>query len=139
MAKMSGKGGVISVDDSAGTPRDISKDVPSWEITYEVETPDVTGLTEQSRNFVPGILVTSVTLNDVLWNTAATTGSYTVIKGIIGSTTSKTVSITPEGTGAVYSGEFMCKGFTPSGGVGDAIKLGSVEFLVMGAVAPSWA
>jgi hypothetical protein len=139
MAKMSGKGGVISVDDSAGTARNISADVEGWEIQYEVETPEVTGLGEGSRNYVPGILVTGVTLKGVKWNTAATTGSYTVIKGIVASTTSKTVSITPEGTGAVYSGEFLCKGITPSGDIGGALMLGDVEFVVMGATAPGWA
>jgi hypothetical protein len=138
MAKMSGKSAVVSVDDSAGTARAISADVKGYEIQYEVDPLEVTGFGEGSKNFVPGLIVTGITL-EVIWNTAASTGAYTVIKGIIGAAASKTVSITPEGTGAIYSGEFMCDGFSPKSSPDGIIELGSVHFSVMGASAPTWA
>jgi hypothetical protein len=138
MAKMSGKGGKIEVDDSGGTLRDISADVEGWECIYESETPEVTGMGEGSRNYVNGIPLRGVTLKGVKWNTAATTGSFTVLKGIVGSTTSKTVKVTPEGTGNYYSGEFLLKGMPSSGDIGGALMIGDVEFMPMGAVAADW-
>jgi hypothetical protein len=138
MAKLSGKSAVVSVDDSAGSPQIISGDVKGYEIQYEVDPLEVTGFGNGSKNYVPGLIVTGITL-DVMWNTAATTGAYTVIKGIIGAAASKTVSVTPEGTGAVYSGEFMCDGFSPKSSPDGIIELGSIHFSVMGSTAPTWA
>jgi hypothetical protein len=139
MAKMSGKGAIITLDDSAGAPQIISADVVSYTIEYKVNAEDVTGFGEGSQNFVPGMRVTSVTL-DVNSNSAATTGAWTVIRGIIGAAASKTLAIQPEGTGLTLSGEYMCEGVSVSGAAaGSPIKLGSVKFSVMGAVAPAWA
>ena len=139
MAKITGKGAIITLDDSAGTPRIISADVVSYNIDYSVSAEDVTGFGEGSQNFTPGMLVSKVTL-EVNWNTFATTGSWTVIRGIIGSATSKTLAIQPEGTGLTLTGEYMCEGVKISGAAkGSPISLGSVVFDVMGAVAPAWA
>lgn len=138
MAKISAKGAVIVVDDSGGNPQTISSDVRAYEIEYAVDPLEVTGFGDGSKNFTPGLKIVGITL-DVFWNKAATTGAYTVIKGIIGAAASKTVAITPESGGETLSGEFMCDGFTPKGSVDGAIELGSVHFSVMGATAPAWA
>ena len=136
--KLSAKGGAVSVDDSSGSARVISTAVQSYTIDYTVGTVDVTGLGEP-QNFVPDVVVNKVTM-EVLWDTTATTGATTVLRGIVGSTTSKTVSITPEAAGIAFSGEFMCVGIHVAGQAqGSAISLGSVEFMPMGAVAGSWA
>jgi ABC-type nitrate/sulfonate/bicarbonate transport system substrate-binding protein len=122
MAKMSGKGAIITLDDSAGAPQIISADVVSYTIEYKVNAEDVTGFGEGSQNFVPGMRVVGVTL-DVNWNTAATTGAWTVIRGIIGHATSKTLVVQPEGTGLALTGEYMCEGVSPSGAAaGSPIK-----------------
>lgn len=138
MAKISAKNAVIAVDDSAGTPRTISSDVSSFEIEYNVDPLEVTGFGEGSHNYTPGLLATGVTL-EIFWNSAATTGAFTVLKGIIGSSSSKTLSITPEVGGPVFSGEFMCDGIKPGSSVDGVISLGSIHFSVMGGTAPSWA
>lgn len=136
--KISAKGAVISVDDSAGTPRAISGDVVSYEIEYSAEPLDVTGFGEGSQNFTPSLPVIGITM-DVIWNTAATTGARTVLASIIGSATSKTVTIVPEAGGPSFSGEFMLDALPVSGTPVGEIKIGSVHFSVMGAVAPAWA
>lgn len=123
MAKVSAKGAVIALDDSAGTPRTISTDVESYEIQYAVDPVEVTGMNEGSHNFIPGQLIIGVTLN-LYWNGAATTGAWTVVRGIIGSSTSKTLSITPESGGVALSGEYMCTGVTITGSPSTDIKLG---------------
>lgn len=138
MAKVSAKGAVIEVDDTGGTARAISSDVLSYEIQYSNDTPEVTGFGDGSHNFIVGQVVRGVTL-DVLWNTAATTGAYTVLKAITNKGSTGTVKITPEAGAEYFSGEFICTGISPSGSAsGDPIKLGSVNFVVSGAVAPNW-
>lgn len=138
MAKVSAKGAVIAVDDSGGSARTISSDVKSYEIEYAVDPLEVTGFGDGSKNYVPGQKVIGVTL-DIFWNSAATTGAFTVLNGIIGQTSSVTITITPEAGGPAFSGEFMCDGITPKGEVNGVIELGSVHFSVSGATAPSWA
>ena len=138
MAKISAKGAAISVDDSGGSPQVISSDVKSFEIEYAIDPLEVTGFGDGSKNFTPGQKVIGVTL-DVFWNAAATTGAFTVLRGILGQAASVTVSITPEIGGLAFSGEFMCDGITPKGEVNGVIELGSVHFSVMGSTAPAWA
>lgn len=138
MAKVSAKGAVIEVDDTGGTARTISSDVLSYEIQYQNDTPEVTGFGDGSHNFIVGQKVIGVTM-DVLWNSAATTGAFTVLKGIVADGTTVTVKITPESGAEYFSGEFLCTGISPSGAAaGDPIKLGSVNFVVSGTTAPGW-
>lgn len=137
--KVSAKGAVITVDDSAGEARVISGDVMSYEIQYANDTPEVTGFGDGSHNFILGQRVIGVTM-DVLWNTTASTGAYTVLQGVVEAGSVVTVSIVPESGGDEFSGEFLCTGITPSGNAaGDAIKLGTVTFVVSGSTAPAWA
>ena len=137
MAKVSAKGAVILVDDSGGTPRNISTDVVSYEIEYDAGKIDVTGFSEGSQNFIPGLPVIGITM-EVKWNKAATTGAYTVLKSILNSTSSKTVSIVPESGGETFSGEFMLDALPVSGTPAGDILIGSVHFSVMGSTAPAW-
>lgn len=136
--KTSAKGCVITLEDSTSTARTISSDVDSYEIMWNYPPQEVTGFGDGSNNFIPGLLATGVTLN-IMWNTAATTGAYTVIKSILGDTASHVLTITPESGGPAWTGEVMCDGITPAGAAsGSAIRLGSVHFSVMGAAAPTF-
>lgn len=136
--KISAKGAVIAVDDSAGTARTISADIDSFEIEQDAGKLEVTGFGEGSKNYIPGMPVYGITLN-VKWNSTATTGAWTVLKGIFNSTTSKTVSITPEVGGQTLSGEFMLDALPAKGTPDGVLEIGSVHFSVMGATAPAWA
>ena len=139
MAKVTSKAGTVYVDDSGTSACNISPDVQSYTIDYTVNAEDATGFTEGSQNYTPGLQVNKLTLN-CLWNTAATTGAYTVLRGIIGQATSVTVTVTPESGGPAFSGEFMCAGIHVGGeAAGSPISLGTVEFFPMGAVAATFA
>lgn len=138
MAKVSAKGSVISVDDSGGSLRDISSDCVSFEIEQDAGKIEVTGFGDGSKNYIPGMPIKGITL-DVLWNSAATTGARTVLQGILGSTTSKTVTIVPEAGGEGFSGEFMLDNLPVKGAPDGVLQIGSVHFSPMGAVAASWA
>lgn len=138
MAKISAKGAVISVDDSAGTPRNISSDCVSYEIEQDAGKIEVSGFGDGSMNYIPGLPVQGISLT-VKWNTAATTGARTVLQGILLSATSKTVSITPESGGQAFSGEFMLDGLPVTGTPTGDITLGTVHFSPMGSAAAAWA
>lgn len=142
MAKQTSKAGIIILDNGAGSPQTISADCTTYTIEYKQNAEDVTGFGEGSQNFTPGLLVTGVSI-EMFWNTAATTGAYTVVKSIMaaqlaGSFAGVTLDVTPEGSGLSWAGEVMCEGFTVSGSAqGAPIGLGMVQFRVFGATAPT--
>jgi hypothetical protein len=138
MGKVSAKGMVITIDDSAGSPQTVSTDIDSYEIEQGAGKIDVTGFSEGTVNYIPGLPVFGVSLG-CKYNSAATTGLWTVLQGILGHATSKTISIIPEAGGKAFSGEFMLDGLPVAGDPKSEIKIGSVHFSPMGSVAPTWA
>ena len=98
---------------------------------------EVTGFGDGAKNYIPGMPVYGVTLN-VLWDSTATTGAWTVMKGILNSATSKTVKITPEVGGQYFSGEFMLDALPVKAKPDGALEIGSVHFSVMGALGAAW-
>jgi hypothetical protein len=143
MAKLSSKFMTVNVDDSGGTARDISNDVESVEIPYNYDEHDVTGFSEGSHNVITGLAAMPITINGN-FNAAATTGSHTVLSGILGSTTSKTVTI-DIGQGAApttgdpeWSGEYTLTAYTVSAGDPTGPLKFTATLNVMGSTAPSW-
>lgn len=138
MAKFSAKGAVITIDDSSGSPQDVSTDCTSFEIEEDAGALDVTGFTDGSQNFIPGLPVVGITF-EFLYDTHTTSGATTILKGILNSNTSKTVTVKPESAGETLSGEFMLDAFSVSGTPAGELKLGTAHFSVMGSTKPSWA
>lgn len=136
--KVTGKNAVIVVDDSAGTARTISTAGNAYTIEQDAGKIDVTGFGEGSTNFIPGLPVYGVSMT-LKFDATSTTGAWTVLKSIFGSTTSKTVSITPESGGQTFSGEFMLDGLNVTATPTGDIQIGQVHFSVMGSTAPAWA
>jgi len=138
MTKFSAKGAVITIDNAADSPQDVSTDCVSFDILEDVNKLDVTGFTDGSQNFIPGLPVVGLTF-EFLYDTHATSGATTILKGILNSSTSKTVTVKPESAGQTLSGEYMLESFgvngTPTGG----LKLATAKFAVMGATKPTWA
>lgn len=141
MSKASAKGAIIYVDDSAGTARDISTNCVSYEIVEDQGALDVTGFGDGSKNFIPGLPTVGITL-DVLYNTGTSDSCTAILRGILGSSTSKTVSIQPEtsdvGSSDVYTGEYMLDSFPVKGTPDGTLQIGSIHFSVMGATKPGW-
>lgn len=142
MAKLAGKWLKVLIDDSAGTPRDVSADVDSVDIPDEYGSLDMTGFGEGSENSAPGMPRLPISITGK-FNPAATTGLYTVLKGILGSYTAKTVTVqvgqnaAPTSNDPEFEGEFWLQampiGATPTGNV----TIGG-NFEVMGSAAPAW-
>jgi hypothetical protein len=137
MAKISAKGYVITLTDPT-TPRTISSDVSSFEISQDTGMIDVTGGGDGGQNFIPGLPVHSVTLN-MFYNAAANTGAWTVMRAIATAGTAATMTIKPESAGLTLT--FVCfpESIPLSGKPDGALEIGSVKFVQMGATAGSWA
>lgn len=138
MGKIAAKGCVITLEDSASAAQTISSDVTSYEIQYAVDVVEVTGMSDTVHNSIPGNAVIGVTLN-CLWNTTASTGAFTVLKGILGFAEGRALTITPESGGPILTGDFMVDGFTVSGSPGGAIQMGAVHFTPYTTTAPTFA
>ena len=138
MAKFSAKGAVITIDNAAGSPQDVSTDVTSFEIQEDAGNLDVTGFTDGSKNYIPGLPVKGITF-EFMYDTHTTSGATTILKGILNSNTSKTVTVKPESAGQTLSGEFMLDALTTKGTPDGSLQHGTCHFSVMGSTAPSWA
>ena len=79
MAKESGLGMTMSVDDSGGTQRALTNDVTDvkWEMSSDVQ--DTTGIDKSAHERLLLLADFSITLNGV-FNDAATTSSFAVFK-----------------------------------------------------------
>jgi hypothetical protein len=138
MAKFSAKGAVVNIDNSAGSPQDVSTDCVSYEIQTDIGALDVTGFVDACKNFIPGLPVHGITF-EFKYDTATTSGATTILRGILNSGTSKTVSVKPESAGQTFSGEFLLDALTYKGTPAGDISHGTCHFSVMGATAPTWA
>lgn len=119
-----GKDMYFAVEDSAGsTLRDISPYLNSVEFAQENELADTTTAGAEGRTFRQGLTNGSISLAG-LWDDTASTGSQTVLSGLVGLEVTTGFEWGPEGnaTGAVkYSGECVLESYTESAPVGDML------------------
>ena len=95
MAKQTGLGDVLKVDDSGGTLRPISNDVIDYAINVAQELIDTTGLDKSARERITGMSDSDLTINGVFNPTSnmshdvfkVRTGTRTVTIQIGGATT----------------------------------------------------
>lgn len=78
MAKQSGLGDYLAVDDSGGTVRDISNDVTSITFNIPQDLMDITGIDKSARERLIGLGDGTVTVNGVF--NAASNKSHDVFK-----------------------------------------------------------
>lgn len=94
MAKQTGLGDILKVDDSGGTLRTISNDIVDYGINIAQELIDTTGLDKSARERITGMSDSDVTLNGVFNATSnmshdvfkTRTGTRTVTLQVGGST-----------------------------------------------------
>jgi hypothetical protein len=96
MAKTSGLGSVVAVDDSSGTPQTISNDVTNYDISTPRAVQDVTGVDKSAIERILLLADFSVTLNGVA-NFAANM-SHAVLSTVPSTSVNRTTTISPIGT-----------------------------------------
>ena len=135
MAKASGIGMTVSVDDSAGTPRAITNDVLSCTFGTPRGQQDITGLDKSAIERL--LLLADGTLSlTVAYNTAASTGSHTVLKTISSTSVVRTIALTPPG-GSALSMEMIGTNYSLNRGQ-DGSLIGTAEFALADGTVPTW-
>jgi hypothetical protein len=93
MAKKSGFGiTTLSVDDSAGTQRDIRNDITNFQMATPRAVQDVTGIDKSAMERLLLLADFSITLNGV-FNDQATTGSHIVFRTVPSTSVLRTVTL----------------------------------------------
>lgn len=113
---------VVKIDDSGGTARDVSTGVTdTGEVGLTYPEADVTGYSDGVQNLTLGTPEAPLDFTGVMDNTA-TTGLYTVLKGIVGDMSStKTVEVqwgiraAPTTGDPQLDGEMYCSKLTVNG------------------------
>jgi len=85
MAKQTGLGDYLAVDDSGGTARDISNDIGDYGINISQELIETTGLDKSARERITGMSDGDITLNGFF--NAASNKSHDVFKTRTGTRT----------------------------------------------------
>lgn len=95
MAKISGLGMTLAVDDSGGTPRTISNDITNMSFQTPRGVQDVTGINSSAHERLLLLADFSCTLNGV-WNDASNQ-AHDVFKTVPSTSVGRTTTITQDG------------------------------------------
>lgn len=96
MAKTSGLGEVITVQDSAGVAQTITNDITNWAETTPMATQDVTGVDKSAHEMLLLLADFTCTMNGVFND--ATNMSHDVFKTISSTRVNRAVVLNPIGT-----------------------------------------
>lgn len=114
----------LEVDDSAGTPRDLSAFVDEIEpLGAVVSFLDVTGLNDTAQRVISGVELGQEFLLRGVFDDTVATGPDAVLAGIVGKI--GTVSYGPAGNGSgqrKLSGEFLCVEYQVISKVGNQVR-----------------
>lgn len=97
MAKQSGLGSVIKVDDGSASAQTISNDVTNYQFSTPRAVQDITGVDKSANERLLLLADFSVTLNGV-FNYADSNMSHDVFKTISSTSVTRTVELNPVGT-----------------------------------------
>lgn len=136
MTRFHGKDAVFSIDDASGVLRNISAHVRNVNgLPGARQLSDVTAMGDGGTRSIPGLANVTFTVSGV-FDTTATTGSYTVLQGLRTTTATSTFEYGPAGsTGGApkLTGECWMSEFTVDASHTDAIPF-SATFQVDGTV-----
>ena len=135
MPKQSGITMAVAVDDSAGVARTITNDVTSVTFATPRGVQDVTGLDKSAIERLLLLADGTVTLNGV-YNTAATTGSHTMLKTISSTSVNRTVTLTPLG-GSALAMEMIGTNYSLSRAQDGSLTF-TAEFSLADGAVPTW-
>jgi hypothetical protein len=93
VAKTSGLGAAIAVDDASGTPQTITNDVTNFALTTPVALQDITGVDKSAHERLALLRDGTTTLNGVF--NAAANMSHAVLSTVTTTASVRTVKVTP--------------------------------------------
>lgn len=119
MAFQAGRVTTFTIDDSGGTPRDLSAYTTDASLTLTGSTLETTtlGATGDAQTYIRGLNGGSFTASG-FYDPTATTGPDDVLEGLYDAATAGTFSISFDGGTTTYSGESFCTNFSTSASVG---------------------
>ena len=132
MAFSHGRTTTFSIDDSGGTPRDLSAYTESASIDLVGDTDETTtfGATGDSRTFIRGLNGGSFSASGYYDNTA-TTGPDAVLESLYDATATSTFALSFDAGTTTYGGEAWLTSFSTSASVGGVVAW-SADFTVTG-------
>ena len=135
MAKISGLAWTtLSVDDSAGTPRDIRNDINSLSFATPRAVQDITGIDKSAMERL--LLLADFTCDlSGIFNPAATTTAHAVFRTVPSSSVNRTTTITVGG--ASLAGELLYTDYAVKRGEDGALTWSAPGVLADGTV-PTW-
>lgn len=111
MAKQTGLGATVTVDDSGGTPRAISNDVTNFEVSTPMAVIETTGVDKSAMERLLGIADYSVTLEGVP-NFSSAPSSHDTFKTVVSTRVNRTTAILMGSGGATLTAEVLYSGYT---------------------------
>jgi len=135
MAKSTGLGASVAVDDSGGTPRTISNDITDLSTSTPRPDQDVTGIDKSARERLLLLADFTVTLNGV-FNPAAAPSAHAVFSTVPSSSVVRTTTITVQAK--VLAGELLYTDYALTRGADGAMTWSAPGALADGTV-PTWA
>jgi hypothetical protein len=127
-----GKGGYLSLSDTAGTTFVLSSGLNDCSLQTAADMADVTTFGDNDRVYVPGLRNHTGSFSGLMAST-----HEEKLRGMIGNSTASNFAYGPQGNTTGYpklTGALWVNQYTVSGGIGDASQI-SGSFQVNGAVA----
>ena len=134
MAKESGLGMTVAIDDSGTTARTISNDITSIDWATPREEQDITGLDKSARERLVLLADFTVSISGVFND--ASNMSHDVFKTVPSSSVARTTTLTI--SGQVLAGELFYTDYGVARG-GDGSLVWSAPGALAGGVVPTWA
>ena len=140
MAFLHGKKAKFSIDNSAGTLKDLSTYCDDVSISRSFETGETTTFnsTGSAKTYVMGLSDATISIKGKFDASAGADSVDAVLSGIIGTDTTRSFEYkasndTTASTNPAYTGECFCTKYDVSAPVGDVVSF-SADFQVTGAV-----
>lgn len=125
MAFSHGKNSTFSIDNSGGSPTDITAYLTNIDFSQSVDTAEVSTMGNTSKAYVAGLKDATISIEGK-WDSTIDG----ILFGILGLT--GTFAYVPY-SGVTYSGECICTSYNPPSDIGDAVSF-SAEFQITGNV-----
>lgn len=137
MAFIHGKSSLFTIDNSSGTPVDISAYCDEVSLSRDIETAEVTAFGNSAKAYITGLTDATISVSGKFDAAGASTVD-SVLSGILGQSATVTWAYRPNSaakssTNPEYTGEGIVTSYEVSGSVGDAVTF-SAEIQATGTI-----